>query len=384
MALDAPFQWTKQVASDFGGTRNGMVVHWPNGIKAKNEIRTQFTHAIDIAPTVFEACKVPAPKTVNGIAQDPIEGTSFLYSFDDAAAKEKHTVQYFEMFGNRAIYSDGWYARTIHRAAWKSKPDHPLAEDVWELYNSNEDFSLSNNVASQNADKLKELQALFMSEGEKYHVLPIDDRLLVRMVASNVGRPDLMGERTSVIYGEGMKGMGTDIFINTRNTSFTITADVEVTANGHGVIVAQGGRFGGLSFYIKGGKPEFTYNYLGLESYNIASAKALSPGKHTIVYDFKYDGGGPGKGGTGTITVDGAKAGEGRIDKTQPAIFSVDDLADVGTDDGTPVANYGGPAHFNGKLEKVKIETHPAATALNKADLQKASDLAKAEKLSRD
>ena len=167
VALDAPFAWTKQVASDFGGTRNGMVVHWPAGIKAKGEVRSQFTHVIDIAPTVFEACKVPAPKTVNGIAQDPIEGTSFLYSFDDATAKEKHTTQYFEMFGNRAIYSDGWYARTIHRAAWNQKPYQPLAEDKWELYNSNEDFSLSNDVASQNADKLKELQALFMSEGRK-------------------------------------------------------------------------------------------------------------------------------------------------------------------------------------------------------------------------
>ena len=209
VAMNAPFAWTKQVASDFGGTRNGMVVHWPAGIKAKGEIRSQFTHAIDIAPTVFEACKVPAPKTVNGIAQDPIEGTSFLYSFDDAAAKEKHTIQYFEMFGNRAIYSDGWYARTIHRPAWKPKPLQSIAEDVWELYNSNEDFSLANNVASQNADKLKELQALFMSEAEKYHVLPIDDRLLERFDAKVVGRPTVMEGRNSVTLGEGMKGMGT-------------------------------------------------------------------------------------------------------------------------------------------------------------------------------
>ena len=187
VALDAPFSWTKQVASDFGGTRNGMVVHWPAGIKAKGEVRSQFTHVIDIAPTVFEACHVPAPKTVNGIAQDPIEGTSFLYSFDDAAAKERHTTQYFEMFGNRAIYKDGWYARTIHRAAWSQTAYNKLAEDKWELYNSNEDFSLSTDVASQNADKLKELQALFMSEAEKYHVLPIDDRLLIRTDAKAVG-----------------------------------------------------------------------------------------------------------------------------------------------------------------------------------------------------
>ncbi len=357
VALDAPFAWTKQVASDFGGTRNGMVVNWPAGIKAKGEVRSQFTHAIDIAPTVFEATKIPAPKTVNGITQDPIEGTSFLYSFDDANASEKHTTQYFEMFGNRAIYKDGWYARTIHRAAWSQKPYASLEADKWELYNSIEDFSLATDVASANADKLKELQALFMSEGEKYHVLPIDDRLLIRTDARAVGRPDVMGERTSVTYGEGMKGMAPDIFISTRNTSFSITADVEVAANGNGVIVCQGGRFGGFSFYVKGGRPSFTYNYLGLQSYTIVSTQPLKPGKHSIVFDFKYDGDGRGKGGTGTLSIDGAKTGEGRVDKTQPGLFSVDDMGDVGTDDGTWVANYGSSAKFNGKLGKVKIET---------------------------
>lgn len=357
VALNAPFSWTKQVASDFGGTRNGMVIHWPAGIKAKGEIRSQFTHAINIAPTVFEVCQIPAPKTVNGIEQDPIEGTSFAYSFNDGAAKEKHKVQYFEMFGNRAIYSDGWYARTIHRPAWKLKPDRSLTEDVWELYNANEDFSLSTNVASQHADKLKELQALFMSEGEKYHVLPLDDRVMERTDAKLMGRPAVMEGRNSVTLGEGMKGMAVDIFISTRNTSYSITADVDVSANANGVLVCQGGRFGGFSFYVKGNKPVFTYNYLGLQSYNISSAQSLKPGKHTIVFNFQYDGGGLGKGGTGTITVDGAKAGEGRIEKTQAGIFSVDDLADVGTDDGTWVANYGSSAHFNGSLRKVTIQT---------------------------
>lgn len=357
VAMDTPFSYTKQVASDFGGTRNGIIIRWPAGIKAKGEVRSQFTHIIDIAPTIFEACKIPAPKMVNGIKQDPIEGTSMLYSFDDAKAKERHTTQYFEMFGNRAIYSDGWYARTIHRPAWKQKPTTSLQDDVWELYNSNEDFSLSNNLASKNAAKLKELQALFMTEAEKYHVLPIDDRLMERTDAKTVGRPDLMGQRTKVTYGEGMKGMGIDVFINTRSTSYTITSEVEVEENANGVMVCQGGKFGGFSFYLKEGKPEFTYNYLGLQSFNILSNQALTPGKHTIVYDFKYDGGGPGKGGLGTITVDGTKAAEGRLDKTQPGIFSVDDLADVGTDDGTPVADYGGSSKFNGKLDKVIIET---------------------------
>jgi arylsulfatase A-like enzyme len=356
VAMDAPFSYTKQVASDFGGTRNGMVISWPKGIKAKGEQRSQFTHVIDIAPTIYEVTKIPAPKTVNGIVQDPVEGTSFVYSFDNAAAPEKHTLQYFEMFGNRAVYKDGWMARTIHRAAWLPKPPKPLQEDVWDLYNTKEDFSLSNNVAAQNPDKLKELQAVFMSEAEKYHVLPIDDRLLERTNAELVGRPTVMGQRTSVTYGEGMKGMGVDVFIDLRNTSYTITADVDVKDNGNGVIVCQGGRFGGLSFYMKDGKPAFAYNYIGLESTTIMAPQALKPGHYTLVYDFKYDGGGPGKGGTGTITVDGKKVAEGKLTRTQPGIFSVDDLADVGVDEGTPVADYGPSSKFNGSIGKVFME----------------------------
>lgn len=356
VAMDSPFSYTKQVASDFGGTRNGMVIHWPKGIKAKGEIRSQFSHVIDIAPTVYEACKIPAPKKVNGIDQDPLEGTSLVYSFDNAGAKETHTAQYFEMFGNRAIYSDGWYARTIHRPAWQLKPSTGLADDVWELYNSNEDFSLSNNLAASNADKLKELQALFMSVAEKYHVLPIDDRLLERTDADLVGRPTVMEGRNSVTYGPGMKGMGTDIFIATPGKSYTMTADVDVQTGANGVIVCQGGRFGGFSFFLNSGKPTFVYNYLGLEKYTVASSQALSPGKHTIIYEFKSDGG-PGKGGTGSISIDGNKVGEGRIEKTQPGIFSVDDLADVGTDDGTLVTEYAGSKKFQGTLYKVAMTT---------------------------
>jgi len=356
VAMDSPFTYTKQVASDFGGTRNGMVIHWPKGIKAKGEVRSQFGHVVDIAPTIYEAAKIPAPRKVNGIDQDPLEGKSLVYSFDNASARETHTVQYFEMFGNRAIYSDGWYARTIHRPAWQGKPTQSLLDDPWDLYNSNEDFSLSTNLAASNPAKLKELQAIFLRDAEKYHVLPIDDRLLERTNAELVGRPTVMEGRNSVTYGPGMKGMGVDIFIATPGKSYTMTADVEVQAGANGVIVAQGGRFGGFSFYLKAGKPAFTYNYLGLEKFDVVSTQALSPGKHTIVYEFKSDGG-LGKGGVGTITIDGKKTGEGRIGRTQPGIFSVDDLGDVGSDAGTPVTDYGKSRKFTGTLHKVTITT---------------------------
>lgn len=356
VAMDAPFAYTKQVASDFGGTRNGMIIQWPAGIKGKGEIRSQFGHFIDIAPTVYEVSKIPSPKMVNGIEQDPIEGTSLAYSFNQAKAPEQHKTQYFEMFGNRAIYQDGWYARTIHRPAWRGKPLNSLQEDKWELYNTNKDFSLANEVSAQNPDKLKSLQALFMTEAEKFHVLPIDDRLLERTNAALMGRPTVMGDRTTVTYGEGMRGMGTDIFIDLRSTSYTITAEVAVDAKGNGVVVCQGGRFGGLSLYLKDGKPAFSYNYLGLESTHIIAEEGLKPGNYKLVYDFKYDGGGMGKGGLGTITVNGKKVVEKRVEKTQPGIFSVDDLADVGVDDGTHVADYGSSSKFNGKIEYVTVE----------------------------
>jgi arylsulfatase A-like enzyme len=356
VALDAPFSYTKQVASDFGGTRNGMIIQWPAGIKAKGELRSQFGHVIDIAPTVFELAKLPAPTMVNGIKQDPIEGTSLAYTFNNGAAPEQHKVQYFEMFGNRGVYQDGWFARTIHRPAWKQKPDTTLQADKWELYNTMDDFSLSTDLSKKNADKLTSMQALFMKEAEKYHVLPLDDRLLERTNAELMGRPTVMGTRTSVTYGEGMKGMQIDVFIDLRNKSYTITADVEVKDNGNGVIVCQGGRFGGLSLYMKDGKPAFTYNYLGLESTDIMATQPIKSGKYTIVYNFIYDGVGAGKGGTGTITVDGNKVAENKIAKTQPGIFSVDDLADVGLDEGTQVADYGKSSKFNGKIGKVKIE----------------------------
>jgi arylsulfatase len=357
VALDSPFEWTKVVASDFGGTRNGMVICWPEGIEAKGEIRSQFGHVIDIAPTVYEIANIPAPKVVNGIVQDPIEGTSLVYSFNDAGAKEKHTTQYFEIFGNRAIYNDGWFARTIHRPPWMSKPLRTLQEDKWELYNTYEDFSLSRDLSSKYPERLKAMQDLFMQEGERYHVLPIDDRVFERFIAAAVGRPTVLGDRTTLTLGEGMKGMGPDIFINLMNKSYTITADVEVADKTDGVILCQGGRFGGIAFYMKDSKPCFTYNYLGLQQFNVTSAQSLKPGNYTLVFDFVYDGGGPGKGGVGTILVNGSKVAESRIEITHGSIFSGDDMADIGTDEGTPVTDYGSSAEFTGKIEKVFIET---------------------------
>jgi arylsulfatase len=356
VATNSPFTWTKQVASDFGGTRNGMVVHWPKGIKARGEMRNQFGFVNDVAPTIYEVTGVPSPKMVNGIAQDPIEGTSLVYSFNNAAAPEQHTVQYFEIGGNRAIYKDGWYARTIHQAPYLPQPFNTLQNDVWELYNTKEDFSLSNDLSKKETQKLKDMQALFMTEGEKYHVLPIDDRTVERMNAEVAGRPNMMAGRTSMTLTKDMKGLGVDVFISLQNTSYTITSEVEVGPNAGGVMVCQGGRFGGLSFYIKNGKPSFTYNLFGLQSTTITTANPLPPGKHTLVFDFKYDGGGPGRGGIGTILIDGQKAGEGRIARTQPGVFGVVDLADVSVDLGTPVADYGTVNKFNGTIHKVTVK----------------------------
>jgi len=354
IAMDSPFSYTKQVASDFGGTRNGMIIQWPAGIKAKGEMRSQFGHVIDIAPTVYEVAKIPPPKMVNGIQQDPIEGTSLAYTFNEGNAKERHTVQYFEMFGNRALYQDGYYARTVHRPAWRPKPLNTLQTDKWELYNTKDDFSLTTDLAAKNAEKLKAMQELFMQEAEKFHVLPIDDRMLERLNAELMGRPTVMGKRNSVTYGEGMRGMGPDIFIDLRGKSYTITAEVAVDAKGNGVIVCQGGRFGGFTYYMKDGKPTFNYNYLGLETTQIMATDALKPGNYKLVYDFKSDGG-LGKGGLGTISVNDKKVAEKRIEKTQPGLFSVDDLADIGVDDGTHIADYGTSSKFNGKIEYVTI-----------------------------
>jgi arylsulfatase A-like enzyme len=231
VAGDTPFTWAKQVASTFGGTRNPLVIYYPKRIKSRGEIRSQFHHVIDIAPTILEAAGLPEPKMVNGTAQIPIQGVSMAYTFDDARAKSRHTIQYFEIFGNRGIYKDGWLAGTVHRAPWEMKPRASLADDKWELYNTEKDFSLAADLATVNPDKLKEMQSVFMQEAVKYHVLPIDDRSIERLNAALVGRPDLMQGRKSLTVYEGMNGIMENVFINVKNRSHTITAEVVAPPN---------------------------------------------------------------------------------------------------------------------------------------------------------
>lgn len=360
VAFDTPFQWTKQVASDPGGTKVGMAVRWPKGIKAKGEVRTQFAHVVDIPVTILAAANLPEPKSVNGIPQRPMDGTSLIYAFNDGAAAERHTTQYFEMFGNRAIYHEGWYARVIHRAPWERTVRRPLAEDIWELYDTRTDFSLTRDLAAQQPERLARLKTLFTSEAERNFVMPIDDRLFERMIAANVGRPDPMAGRTSLSLAQGMTGMTENVFLNIKNQSKIISAELEipegVTANG--AIIVQGGRFGGWALYAKDGKLAYDYNFLGMERTTIEAAEPLKPGKHSVRFEFAYEGGGIGKGGLGTIFIDDVKAGEGRIGRTQSGIFSADETADVGIDLATPVVERIGAeaaSRFNGRIPAVTV-----------------------------
>jgi hypothetical protein len=359
--FDTPYSWTKQIASDPGGTKVGMAIRWPKGIKSNGGLRTQFSHVIDIAPTILEAAGLPEPKMVNGVAQRPMDGKSLVYSFNNATIKETHTTQYFEMAGNRAMYHEGWYARTIHRAPWEQKVRRPLTEDIWELYYMPTDFSLIYNLATKNPEKLKELQALFMKEAENNFALPVDDRLFERLDAAAVGRPTLLGNRTSLTLAEGMVGIPENSFLNVKNKSKTITADIEISADksANGILIAQAGRFGGWALYVINGTLAYDYNFLGINRYTVESNQKLTPGKHTVKFDFAYDGGGPAKGGLGTLYIDGKKVGEGRIERTQPGIFSADETADVGIDLATPVVERIGAeakSKFNGRIPKLVVE----------------------------
>jgi arylsulfatase A-like enzyme len=360
-ASDSPFQWTKQVASHFGGTRNGMVVHWPDGFKSKGEIRSQFTHVTDIAPTIMEAAGLPFPKSVNGTEQIPFSGTSFVFSFDNPNAPDRHTTQYFEMFGNRAIYHDGWVACTRHSVPWVTNVALPsLKDDVWELYNINEDFTEANDLAAQNPGKLKELQALFVQEAIKNRVFPIDDRRVERFNAALAGRPDLMGNRTTLNLYEGMTGMMENTFINFKNRSYSITAGVDLKkGNEEGVIISQAGRFGGWTLFMKGGKVFHEYNFFGIERTKIGTSVTLPAGRHEIKYEFVADvPDKPGTGGKCFLYVDGQKTSEGYVPKTEPFTYSADEGVDVGMDNETNVSSdyKEGDNRFSGKIYKIAVD----------------------------
>ncbi len=371
-AGDAPFQWTKQIASHYGGTTNGVVIHWPARIKSKGEVRSQFTHVTDIAPTVLQAAELPFPKSVDGTLQRPFDGTSMVYTFDHAKAPETHTTQYFEMFGNRGIYHEGWVAATRHSIPWLLTASPPLSKDTWELYHVADDFSEAHDLAASNPDKLKQMQDLFMKEAERNHVLPIDDRRAERFNATIAGRPDLMGTRTSLTVYPGMKGISENAFINVKNTRYTITAEVNLQdANTNGVIIAQAGAFGGWTLYMKNGKAHHEYNFFGVEYTNIGDTTALAPGRHVIRYEFIPDTAKPGTGGNCSLYVDDKQVASGHIPKTQPFIFSADEGVDVGEDAETAVSKdyKQGDNKFTGKVVKVVIAVKPSGLS---ADDQKA------------
>ncbi len=366
-AGSTPFQWTKQVASHFGGTRNGMVLRWPQGFKSSGgAVRSQFHHVVDVAPTVLEAAKIPQPKIVNGVQQRPMDGVSMLYSTDDPTAAGRRTTQYFEMFGNRGIYHEGWVACTRHSIPWLLTETPPLAEDVWELYNIDEDFSQANDLAARNPAKLAALQDLFTKEAIRNKVLPIDDRRSERFNPVVAGRPDLLGGRKTLTVYEGMTGMMENAFIDVKGVHHTITADIELKdANTSGVIIAQAGYFGGWTLYMKDGKPHHEYNFFALERTNIASETALAAGKHTIRYEFIPDEAKPGTGGKSILSVDGRVVAENHIPKTQPFMFSADEGTDVGVDGETNVSSDYEPGNnaFAGSIIRVTVAQQSTADA---------------------
>jgi arylsulfatase len=358
-AMDTPYQWTKQVASHWGGTRNGTIVHWPRGIKAKGEIRSQFCHVTDVAPTVLEVAGLPQPTIVNSVQQAPMEGVSMAYSFDDGKAAEQHDLQYFEMFCNRGIYHNGWSAVTRHSTPWVVTPNLPAFDnDVWELYDGNTDWSQSHDLAKAMPEKLHELQRLWLIEATKYNVLPLDDRRIERFNADLAGRPQLVKGNSQLLFG-GMGRLSENSVLVMKNKSFSITAEVEVPSKGaEGVIIHQGGAFAGMSLYAKAGKAKFAYNFLALQTFTIAASQTIPEGKHKVRMEFAYDGGGIGKGGNVSLYYDGEKVGEGRVERTVPMIFSGDETTDVGRDTATPVTSDYTRQNsvFNGKINWVQID----------------------------
>ena len=358
-ALDTPYQWTKQVASHWGGTRNATIVHWPKAIKRKGEIRSQFHHLIDVAPTILEAAGLPEPIFVNGVQQHPMEGVSMMYSFNDAKAAERHETQYFEMFGNRGIYHKGWTAVTRHKTPWLLIGEKTPAfdDDIWELYDTNKDWSQSNDLSKQMPEKLHELQRLWLIEATRYNVLPVDDRIAERINSDTAGRPVLITGDSQILFGS-MGRLSENSVINTKNKSHSVTAEIVVPKDGaEGVIVAQGGNIGGWSLYAKDGKLKYCYNLLGVQQFYAESNNPLPPGNHQVRMEFAYAGGGLGKGGTATLYVDGKKAGDGKIGATAAMVFSADDGCDVGVDTAAPVSpDYGSRGNeFSGRVKGVQL-----------------------------
>ena len=361
-AMCTPYQWTKQVASHWGGTRNAAIVHWPAGIRAKGETRTQFTHIIDVAPTILAAAGIPEPHTVHGVTQEPLHGTDMAYSFDDRDAPERHETQYFEIVCNRGIYHQGWSAVTMHKIPWLSAIEMgspSLDSDAWELYDGSTDWTQAHDLAKENPDKLRELQQLFMIQAARFNVFPLDDRSAERFNSQISGRPELVSGSSQTLY-PGMVRLSENSVLNTKNKSWSITAAMKLAGQADkGVIVAQGGSFGGYSLYLKDGVPTFCYNMVGLHQETIAASKPVPAGAHEVRMDFDYDGGGLGKGGTVTLTMDGEKIGGGRLERTQPYLYSLDESLDVGCDTGTQVsADYGKrDSLFTGKLLWVRLDT---------------------------
>ncbi|WP_166872256.1 arylsulfatase [Salinibacterium sp. ZJ450] len=359
-AMDTPFQWTKQVASHWGGTRNGTIVHWPNGIEEKGGLRSQFTHCIDVAPTILEAAGLPEPSMVNGVQQSPIEGTSMLYTFNESASAERHDLQYFEMFGNRGVYFKGWSAVTKHRTPWVMVGGTMRAfdDDVWELYDGSTDYSQAHDLSAEQPDRLHELQRLWLIEAVKHNVLPLDDRLLERATPEMAGRPTLIRGNSQLLFA-GMGRLTENSVVSIKNKSFSVTAEIDVPEAGcEGVIIAQGGRFGGWSLYVTGGKATFVYNLLGIQQFTTTPDLTIPTGTHQVRMEFGYDGGGLGKGGDVSLYYDGDAVGKGRVDATQAMIFSADETTDVGYESGTAVSADYTPksSRFTGKINWVQID----------------------------
>jgi arylsulfatase len=363
-AMDTPYQWTKQVASHWGGTRNGTIVSWSKGIEARGEIRNQFAHVIDVAPTVLDAAGLSAPAYVHGVQQDPLHGTSMRYSFDDATAAERHETQYFEMFGNRGIYHKGWTAVTKHATPWLLLGQQKVAfdDDVWELYDTNADWSQARDLSKEHPDRLHELQRLWLIEATKNNVLPLDDRGIERALPELSGRPTLVKGNRQLLF-EGMGRLSENSVVSIKNKSHAVTAEVVVPEGGaQGVIVAQGGSIGGWSLYLKDRKPRYCYNLLGIQRFYVDSDREVPAGTHQVRMEFAYAGGGLGKGGTVTLFMDGTPVGSGEVAATAAMIFSADDTCDVGTEGGALVADdYPEPNDFTGEINWVEIDVAEAA-----------------------